>query len=54
MMHHDPLASAAAASVPPPPQQLPTTVRWIPDAEASLCFGCQLLFDWVRRKHHCR
>ncbi|RLN64011.1 hypothetical protein BBJ29_002395 [Phytophthora kernoviae] len=33
---------------------LPTTVRWIPDAEVSVCFGCQLLFDWVRRKHHCR
>lgn len=50
MMHHDPLASASA----PAPQQMPTTVRWIPDAEVSLCFGCQLLFDWVRRKHHCR
>lgn len=33
---------------------LPTTVRWIPDAEVSVCVGCQLLFDWVRRKHHCR
>ncbi|KAL3656855.1 hypothetical protein V7S43_018198 [Phytophthora oleae] len=33
---------------------LPTTVRWIPDAEVSVCYGCQLLFDWVRRKHHCR
>ncbi|KAL7694479.1 putative FYVE zinc finger, ysc84 actin-binding domain, Zinc finger, FYVE/PHD-type [Plasmopara halstedii] len=33
---------------------LPTTVRWIPDAEVSVCYGCQLLFDWLRRKHHCR
>lgn len=52
MMHHDPLASTAAAASTQ--QQMPTTVRWIPDAEVSLCFGCQLLFDWVRRKHHCR
>ncbi|KAG6955989.1 hypothetical protein JG687_00010857 [Phytophthora cactorum] len=37
-----------------PPVALPTTVRWIPDAEVSVCYGCQLLFDWVRRKHHCR
>lgn len=37
-----------------PTQPLPTTVRWIPDAEVSVCYGCQLLFDWVRRKHHCR
>ncbi|ETI45952.1 hypothetical protein F443_09591 [Phytophthora nicotianae P1569] len=37
-----------------PPAGLPTTVRWIPDAEVSVCYGCQLLFDWVRRKHHCR
>ncbi|CAH0479229.1 unnamed protein product [Peronospora belbahrii] len=36
--------------------QLPlsTTVRWTPDTEASVCFSCQLRFDWVRRKHHCR
>lgn len=33
---------------------LPTTVRWISDAEVSFCHGCKLLFDWVRRKHHCR
>ncbi|KAF1330490.1 Sh3 domain-containing protein, partial [Globisporangium splendens] len=59
MMHHEPTpapvafppaaSASAAASMP-----LPTTVRWIPDAEVSLCFGCKLLFDWVRRKHHCR
>ncbi|OQS05939.1 hypothetical protein THRCLA_01978 [Thraustotheca clavata] len=30
------------------------TIRWIPDAEVSLCRACGLLFDWVRRKHHCR
>ncbi|EQC25349.1 hypothetical protein, variant [Saprolegnia diclina VS20] len=33
---------------------VPTTIRWIPDAEVSLCKACGLLFDWVRRKHHCR
>ncbi|TDH66716.1 hypothetical protein CCR75_006576 [Bremia lactucae] len=31
-----------------------TTVRWISDAEVSVCYSCQLLFDWLRRKHHCR
>ncbi|KAF0700684.1 Aste57867_8862 [Aphanomyces stellatus] len=30
------------------------TIRWIPDEEVSLCKSCGLLFDWVRRKHHCR
>ncbi|RMX67416.1 hypothetical protein DD238_003296 [Peronospora effusa] len=35
-------------------ESLPTTVRWIPDAEVSVCFSCQLIFDWMRRKHHCR
>lgn len=50
MMRHEPPATVATPAPPP----LPTTVRWIPDAEVSLCFGCQLLFDWVRRKHHCR
>ncbi|KAI9913407.1 hypothetical protein PsorP6_005815 [Peronosclerospora sorghi] len=35
-------------------QPLPSTVRWVLDAEVSVCFGCRLLFDWVRRKHHCR
>lgn len=36
------------------PASLPNTVRWIPDAEVSVCYGCQFLFDWMRRKHHCR
>ncbi|GLD98454.1 hypothetical protein PINS_up007151 [Pythium insidiosum] len=42
------------AGAPPLAVPLPTTVRWIPDAEVSVCYGCQLVFDWVRRKHHCR
>ena len=36
------------------PQALPVTVRWIPDAEVSVCCNCELLFDWMHRKHHCR
>ncbi|CAI5731139.1 unnamed protein product [Hyaloperonospora brassicae] len=36
------------------PQPLAVTVRWIPDAEVSLCCNCELLFDWMHRKHHCR
>ncbi|TMW58706.1 hypothetical protein Poli38472_010265 [Pythium oligandrum] len=44
-----------AAPLPlPATAPLPTTVRWVMDAEVSVCYGCQLLFDWVRRKHHCR
>ncbi|KAF0727759.1 hypothetical protein Ae201684_014274 [Aphanomyces euteiches] len=36
-------------------KKLPSaTIRWIPDAEVSFCKSCGLLFDWVRRKHHCR
>uniref|UniRef100_A0AAV1TNT5 FYVE-type domain-containing protein n=1 Tax=Peronospora matthiolae TaxID=2874970 RepID=A0AAV1TNT5_9STRA len=35
-------------------QPVPATVRWIPDAEVSVCSSCELLFDWMRRKHHCR
>lgn len=46
-MDATPVAPEAASAVP-------MTVRWVADAEVSLCYGCQLLFDWVRRKHHCR
>eukprot|EP00635_Sarcinochrysidales_sp_CCMP3193_P013855 CAMPEP_0118906746 /NCGR_PEP_ID=MMETSP1166-20130328/10452_1 /TAXON_ID=1104430 /ORGANISM="Chrysoreinhardia sp, Strain CCMP3193" /LENGTH=590 /DNA_ID=CAMNT_0006846087 /DNA_START=107 /DNA_END=1879 /DNA_ORIENTATION=+ len=29
--------------------------RWMPDAESSRCFGCQVEFDAVvTRRHHCR
>ena len=35
-------------------QPVPATVRWIPDAEVSVCSSCELLFDWMHRKHHCR
>jgi hypothetical protein len=54
--HHHPSLPVAMMhqSQSQPPVPLPTTVRWIPDAEVSVCYGCQLLFDWVRRKHHCR
>lgn len=44
----------AAVAAPPPAPFAPVTVRWIPDDEVNLCAGCRLLFDWVRRKHHCR
>ncbi|KAI9987464.1 hypothetical protein PInf_023503 [Phytophthora infestans] len=49
-----PLAMMHQSQQSNPSVALPTTVRWIPDAEVSVCYGCQLLFDWVRRKHHCR
>lgn len=48
-----PVASSAS-SAPGSAPFAPVTVRWIPDEEVSLCTGCHLLFDWVRRKHHCR
>ena len=28
--------------------------RWISDEEVLVCKACGLLFDWARRKHHCR
>jgi len=28
--------------------------RWIPDDEATHCLDCYKIFDWARRKHHCR
>ncbi|XP_060082320.1 zinc finger FYVE domain-containing protein 9-like [Ylistrum balloti] len=28
--------------------------RWIPDAEAPLCMGCEAKFTFTKRRHHCR
>ena len=27
---------------------------WVPDAAAPSCQGCNMQFDWVKRRHHCR
>ncbi|ETV82495.1 hypothetical protein, variant 3 [Aphanomyces astaci] len=53
--NNKPAAMAAGPEVDLFEKKTPsTTIRWISDGEVSLCKSCGLLFDWVRRKHHCR
>jgi len=28
--------------------------QWTPDKEVTTCLGCQVKFDFIKRKHHCR
>lgn len=28
--------------------------RWMPDEESNCCIKCQVVFDWMIRRHHCR
>ncbi|KAJ8309617.1 hypothetical protein KUTeg_012824 [Tegillarca granosa] len=61
--------SGAAGSTPSPEASLPESPivpshsenvlgkvapRWIPDAEAPTCMGCDLKFTFTKRRHHCR
>lgn len=27
---------------------------WIPDTDTTMCMQCQLKFNVIRRRHHCR